>query len=168
MDDNKLSKLTEKQKRFIDYYIETGNCSEAARLAGYSVKCSEQIGAQNYTKLKEFIDIELAKKQSSRIASQDEVLEYLTRVIRGEETEVVFIPFEGEQEKPPSIKDRNDAAKQLARVYGLDRLAKDKLALDRERLEVEKNKADKETGETVIKVYSNIPRPIPETDGEDE
>ena len=32
----KKSKLTEKQKRFCDFYIETGNAAEAARLAGYS------------------------------------------------------------------------------------------------------------------------------------
>lgn len=31
-----MAKLTEKQKRFVDYYIETGNASEAARKAGYS------------------------------------------------------------------------------------------------------------------------------------
>jgi len=28
-------KLTEKQKRFIDYYIQTGNASESCRMAGY-------------------------------------------------------------------------------------------------------------------------------------
>ena len=31
-------KLTERQKRFVDAYIKTGNASEAARLAGYSKK----------------------------------------------------------------------------------------------------------------------------------
>ena len=36
------SKLTEKQKRFIDYYIETANATESARRAGYSEKNSKK------------------------------------------------------------------------------------------------------------------------------
>ncbi len=32
----KKNKLTERQKKFCDFYIETGNAAEAARLAGYS------------------------------------------------------------------------------------------------------------------------------------
>lgn len=31
-------KLTEKQRRFVDYYVETGNKTEAAKKAGYSEK----------------------------------------------------------------------------------------------------------------------------------
>lgn len=37
-----MGKLTEKQKRFIDFYIETGNGAEAARRAGYSEKVARQ------------------------------------------------------------------------------------------------------------------------------
>jgi phage terminase small subunit len=43
-------KLTEKQKRFCDYYIETGNATEAAIRAGYSNKTARFIGAENLTK----------------------------------------------------------------------------------------------------------------------
>ena len=38
--------LTEKQKRFVDFYIKTANASEAARLAGYSEKNSDVTGAR--------------------------------------------------------------------------------------------------------------------------
>ena len=80
-----MNKLTEKQKRFIDYYIETGNATEACRKAGYSGNNLDSVGAQNLVKLSKFINEKLEQKQNSRIASQDEVLEYLTRVMRGEE-----------------------------------------------------------------------------------
>ncbi|MCC0650821.1 terminase small subunit, partial [Clostridioides sp. ZZV15-6598] len=36
-----MSKLTEKQKRFCDYYIKTGNATEAAIKAGYSEKTAK-------------------------------------------------------------------------------------------------------------------------------
>ena len=87
MENNELdyNSLTEKQKRFIDYYIETANATESAKRAGYSAKTAKNIGAENLTKLNTFIQKKLEEKQNSRIASQDEVLEYLTRVMRGEE-----------------------------------------------------------------------------------
>lgn len=43
-------KLTEKQQRFVDYYIETGNASEAARKAGYSEKTCRVTGQENLLK----------------------------------------------------------------------------------------------------------------------
>lgn len=44
-------KLTEKQQRFVDYYIETGNASEAARKAGYSKCIANRIGTENLSLL---------------------------------------------------------------------------------------------------------------------
>ena len=50
--------MTEKQKKFCDYFIETGNATKAAVFAGYSQKTAKQIGQQNLTKLdlKAYID----------------------------------------------------------------------------------------------------------------
>ena len=42
-------RMTEKQKRFCDFYIETGNAKEAAIRAGYSEKTAKQIGQENLT-----------------------------------------------------------------------------------------------------------------------
>ncbi len=42
--------LTEKQKKFIDFYIQTGNASEEARQAGYAEKTAPFIGAENLQK----------------------------------------------------------------------------------------------------------------------
>ncbi|WP_288843010.1 terminase small subunit [uncultured Megasphaera sp.] len=43
-------KLTEKQERFIDYFIETDNAAEAARKAGYSKRTANRIGLENLKK----------------------------------------------------------------------------------------------------------------------
>lgn len=45
-----MQKLTEKQKRFADYYIETGNATKAAVKAGYSRKTAKETGYENLTK----------------------------------------------------------------------------------------------------------------------
>ena len=89
MNDEELKKeyekLTEKQKRFIDYYVETANATESARLAGYSEKTADRIGHENLRKLEIFIKFKMEQIESDRIATQKEVLEYLTRVMRGKE-----------------------------------------------------------------------------------
>lgn len=118
----KKRKLTEKQKRFIDYYIETGNATEAARKAGYKGKNLDVIGSQNLVKLRKFIDEKLKQKESERIASQDEVLEFLTRVMRGQEVEEVvgFTEYGAVKEKKaPSTRDRVKAAQLLGKRYAL-------------------------------------------------
>lgn len=113
--------LTEKQKRFIDYFIQTGNQSEAAKLAGY--KSPYVQGAQNYEKLRIFIDERLAQIESNRIAKDTEVMQYLTAVLRGEETEKVLIGLgEGAQgitDKQVMAKERIKAAELLGKRYGL-------------------------------------------------
>lgn len=75
-------KFTEKQRRFVDYFVETGNKAEAARRAGYKQPFVQ--GSQNYEKLRKVIDERLSEKDSSRIANQNEVLAYLTSVLRDE------------------------------------------------------------------------------------
>lgn len=124
-----MEKLTEKQKRFVDFYIQTGNASEAARLAGYSKKISNRIGAENLSKpvIKNAIDSRLIELESDRVAKDKEVLEYLTAVMRGElEEEVVAAVGTGEGKFEPKIvikrvgvKERNKAAEMLAKIHGL-------------------------------------------------
>ena len=69
----------------------------------------------------------MKQKESSLIATQDEVLQYLTSVLRGESqtTDTVLVGIgEGcqevqEVEKKPSEKDRLKAAELLGKRYGL-------------------------------------------------
>lgn len=104
------SKLTEKQKRFIDYYIETANATESAKRAGYSEKTARSIGNENLTKLDIFIKQKLEEKESQRIALQDEVLQYLTKVMRGEEKDQFGLDA--------SLQDRTKCAELLGKRYG--------------------------------------------------
>ena len=124
-----MTKLTEKQKRFADYFIETGNGTEAAKLAGYKGKNLNRIAAENLSKLdiKHYIDEKLTEMSSKRIASANEVMELLTSAARGElEEEVVVVEGEGDGcsmartiKKQIGAKDRIKAAELLGKRYRL-------------------------------------------------
>lgn len=79
--------LTPKQKAFADNYIELGNATEAAVKAGYSKRTARVIGAQNLTKFNilEYIKQRTEPTEKKRIATGDEVLQFFTRVMNGEE-----------------------------------------------------------------------------------
>lgn len=121
-----MARLTPKQKAFCDYYIETGNATESYLKAGYKTKGN---GARvNASKLltnaniKKYIADRMAQKEKERIASQDEVLQFLTQVMRGEVTEATPIIMKDEWEmveKEPNIRDRVKAAEQLGKRYSL-------------------------------------------------
>lgn len=116
----KKRKLTEKQERFIDYYIELGNATEAARRAGYSEKTAKQIGSENLTKLDFFIKERLKELEDARIAKAEEVLKYLTSVMRGEETEeVVVVEGAGDGMSEARIVSRQVSAKERIRAAEL-------------------------------------------------
>ena len=120
--------MTERQKRFVDAYIKTGNASEAARLAGYSEKTANRIGEENLSKLD--ISREVAKRleelKTARTADVKETLEYLTSVMRGEKTEIVVVVVgtgkgfskSEKVEVPTSTRDRLKAAEHLLKVHG--------------------------------------------------
>lgn len=112
--------LTVKQQKFIDAFIEQGNATQAAISAGYSKKTAAQQGAENLKKpyVKAAIDDRLAKIESDKVAGQKEVMEYLTRVLRGKETETVVTP-KGLviDDVPPKISDRNKAAELIGKRH---------------------------------------------------
>ena len=124
-----MDKLTEKQKRFCDYYIETLNATESAKRAGYSEKTAQTIGKENLTKplIKSYIGDIMNKERDNRIASREEVLEFLTSVMRQEKSEEVVVTeskIEGGTcariiNKKAGIKDANKAGELLAKRYGL-------------------------------------------------
>ena len=134
-------RMTEKQKRFCDFYIETGNAREAAIRAGYSEKTAKQIGQENLTKpdLRAYIDERLAELKNERTADAQEVLEYLTAVMRGEYKEATLIGVgEGAQavvDIDVGAKDRLKAAELLGKRHALFT-----------------DKVDLQTGDIVIKV----------------
>ena len=78
--------LTPKQQAFADYYIETGNATEAARRAGYSERSAKQMGSENLTKhdVSAYISERMSELESKRAATADEVILFLSRGMRGE------------------------------------------------------------------------------------
>lgn len=125
-------KLTPKQRKFADNYIKTGNATEAAIKAGYSKKTATVIGAENLIKpnVKSYIDERLNQASDNTIASAEEILQYLTRVVRAEEKEKSWKSNNGEIieiELAPDIKDRTKAAELLGKRH---RLFTDTLEID--------------------------------------
>lgn len=125
-------KLTIKQKAFADYYIELGNATEAYKRA-YQNKCSDNAARVNGNKIltkdyvKTYIKEKMEEISNNRIAKAEEVLQYLTRVIRDEETEQVIVTkntgdFITEVEivdKKLDAKDKIKASELLAKRYYL-------------------------------------------------
>nr|WP_317429578.1 terminase small subunit [uncultured Mitsuokella sp.] len=128
-------KLTEKQRRFVDYYVETGNASEAARRAGYSEKTAGWIGQENLQKptIKAAIDARLKELEDKRIAKADEVMKFLTSTLRGEvKEERVVVEGTGDGRSDARIitvqvsaRDRLEAAKSLLKRYPMQLDAKE-------------------------------------------
>ena len=163
-------KLTEKQKRFIDYYIETGNASEAARRAGYSEKTAGWIGQENLQKptIKAAIDARLKDLEDKRIAKADEVLQFLTSTLRGEvKEERVVVEGTGEGRSDArlikvqvSARDRLDAAKSLLKRYPMQLDAKEqKLRLQKLEAEI---RAAEQVDDDAVTIVDDL------GDGDDE
>ena len=124
----KKDKLTLKQKRFADEYIISGNAYKSAIEAGYSksyakgnvVKLLENVSVKAY------IDERLKELDDKAVAKQEEVLQYLTAVMRGTtQSAVVVIEGEGDgfssarlMDKTPDEKEKLKAAELLGKRYG--------------------------------------------------
>ena len=108
--------LTPKQKAFCDYYIETGNASESYKRA-YPTCIKDGTARTNASKLltranvSKYINERMKKIEDKRIAKADEVLQYLTKVMRGEEKDQFGLDA--------SLQDRNKAAEMLGKRYRL-------------------------------------------------
>ena len=137
--------MKEKQKRFCEEYLVDCNATQAAIRTGYSEKTARAIGQRLLTNvdIKKYIDQQLQKLKNEKIADAQEVLEYLTAVMRGEQKEqVALFTGEGVQDlvqKDVSAKDRLKAAELIGKRY----------ALFTEKLELQ--------GETTIQIVDDIP-----------
>ena len=124
-------KLTEKQKAFCDYYIESLNATESYKRA-YQCKTDSTARTNSSRMLtnaniKNYIDERLKEIESKRIAKAEEVLAFLSSSLRGEiDEEVVATESDGEGgikpiilKKQLSAKDRIKAAELLGKRYAL-------------------------------------------------
>ena len=120
-----MAKMTAKQQRFCDEYIISLNATQAAIKAGYAEKYAHTNANKllQITAIKEYIAARMAEKDQELIASQDEVLQYLTKVMRGKSrSSVLARTASGAEkviEKPPDEKERTKAAELLGKRYGV-------------------------------------------------
>lgn len=141
-----MAGMTAKQQRFCDEYLIDMNATQAAVRAGYSKKTARVIGQENLTKpaIREYIEKRMAEKEKALIADQDEVMKYLTQVMRRELKENVVVTIQSKTEKwvkdedtgklkkqtvtqespavveiPAKLSDANKAAELLGKVYAL-------------------------------------------------
>lgn len=107
-------KLTSKQKKFALEFLISGNITDAAKKAGYSERSARQIGSLNLTKpnVVEYMNEILGKTKSEEVATTEEVLEFLTSVMRGNVAEQFGLD--------PSITDRTKAAQLLMKRFNDD------------------------------------------------
>lgn len=140
-----MAELTPKQQLFCDEYLTDLNATQAAIRAGYSKKTARAIGAENLAKpaIRAYIDQRMAEKTEKLVAKQDEIMRYLTSVMRREYQENVVVTLTEEKtyfapdeygtmrkhtekkqtaeavEIPAQLKDANKAAELLGRAYGM-------------------------------------------------
>ena len=81
-------KLNARQKAFCEFYVVSGNATEAATKAGYKEKNARFIGSENLTKanIKKYIEELQEKAKGNRIMTAIERKEFLTKMILKEET----------------------------------------------------------------------------------
>lgn len=113
--EDETKELTIKQQKFADIYIETGNATQSYIDAGYKVSKREVAEANarkllgNYS-VQKYIENKMQQLQQNSIASQEEVLQYLTRVMRGELKDQFGLDA--------SLQDRTKCAELLGKRYG--------------------------------------------------
>ena len=120
-------KLNVRQKAFCEYYVASGNATEAAIKAGYSKRTARSIGQRllTYVDIKSYVKELMDKAESKRIASAEEVLQNLTSMMRGEiQEEIVVVEGEGDGvssarivKKQVSAKERIKAAELLGKRH---------------------------------------------------
>lgn len=124
-----MDKLNDRQRRFADEYLIDLNAERAAIRAGYSKRYARGNAYKLVANecIKEYIKKRMDEKEKELIADQDEVLKYLTSVLRGESlsTEIVVeglgngVSEARTMTKHPSEKDKLKAAELLGKRYGL-------------------------------------------------
>lgn len=120
-----MAKMTERQRRFCEEYLIDGNASQAAIRAGYSKRNSTVVSTtlmknpQVQAHLKKLLD----ELHSAKVADAQEVLEYLTSIMRGEQREQTLqLIGDGMQDITAidvAAKDRLKAAELLGKRYGI-------------------------------------------------
>lgn len=124
--------MTEKQKRFCDEYLIDCNATRAYKAVYKNIKndsVARKAGSRLLTvvDVKKYIDARMEELHNEKTADAQEVIEYLSAVLRGESTaQEIVVVGTGDGcseaktvEKAPSEKERLKAAELLGKRYGL-------------------------------------------------
>lgn len=124
--------MTDRQQKFADEYIIDCNATRAYKVAYPNVKSDNSAHACGAKLLRNatvtaYIEEKLTEISDQKTAKAQEVMEYLTSVMRGEsKSSVVVVEGYGEGcseakiiEKPPDEKERLKAAELLGRRYAM-------------------------------------------------
>lgn len=120
--------LNEKQRRFCDEFLANGGNATQAYKKAYNVK-SDEVAKVNGCRLltnanvQEYIDEHSAsiEEHNAKIATAEELQEFVTSVIRGDLQEIVVSASGKKVEAPAGVKDRLKAVDMMARMKGMYR-----------------------------------------------
>ena len=95
-----------KQQKFCAYYLQTGNATEAAKMAGYSAKtaCSQGNRMLRNVEIQQYVAERQRQAKNERMATAEEILEFWAAMMRN---------------KGISAKDRLRASENLGKRYRL-------------------------------------------------
>lgn len=124
-----MAKLTIKQKKFADYYIETGNATQSAIRAGYSKKTANRIATENLSKLviSEYIQKRLKELEKSRLMTVEEALLLSKSIANGEPQTFIYreldpktdeVLVEEKKQYSPKIEERQKSIEHILKVNG--------------------------------------------------
>ena len=101
--------LNQRQIRFVQNYMKTNNITHSAIDAGYSPKTAHVQGCKllKNTNVSEYINAINERIESDKIADIEEVMQYLTSVMRGEKKDQFDLD--------PALSERTKAASELAK-----------------------------------------------------
>lgn len=124
--------MTDKQRKFADEYLIDCNATRAYKAAYPRIKSDEAArvnGSRLLTNanIRDYIQQKMDELSSAKIAQAEEVMKYLTSVMRGESSaEIVVVTGDGDGyssaeriTKAPDEKERLKAAELLGKRYGL-------------------------------------------------
>lgn len=124
--------MTERQKRFADEYLKDLNATRAYKAAYPNITKDETANAAGSrllanVKVRQYVDEHLKGMHEDAIASAEEILAYLTSVVRGKsESQIVVIEGQGEGVsearhvmKTPDEKEKLKAAELMSKYHNL-------------------------------------------------
>lgn len=148
--------MNERQKRFADEYIKSGNATESALKAGYSEKTSYSIGQRllKNVEVKAYIDEQVEKIRDETIMDAKEALAILSEIARGNRDEEVLIlnPTTGKVERHTKKADNATVIKAITEILKRYPTAKqaEKLELELAKLREQVNANEAQDEQIII------------------